>query len=372
MMRILILEGEASNKLGGAEMSMFSFIEYLNKKEDEVFLAYQFEGDWLEPENSILFAKTKKIDISSPRAQGFLSYINEIKTFVRYCKSNDIDLIVTHTIHGFVFLRIAKLVLKSPIICFFKWQFSKESIGFFNKWGIKCIDLAISTPSIADYWKRNGVKPQYGFHELYNGIRCDTPYTTNSDKKYEIERLVFFGRITKEKGVLLLLEAAFRLKHIKIDFYGKFNPNENEFHAELTSLVLKKELKDRISFCGFVSDPIDTMKMYDLVVVPSLTFEAQGRVLFEAMCATRLVIASKIGGMPDILGDYKELLTFEPCLGGLLNCIKQVSELESHDIERIKHYYKKRFHEKFTEEVTHEKLHNYLKGIYNNDVNSIL
>lgn len=365
-MNILIIEGEASTKLGGAEMSMFSFIKYLNDQNANVFLSYQIEGDWLMEDNNYLFADSINVDISTFRVQGLFSFIKELKKFVRFCQKNNIDLILTHTIHGFVFLRIAKLFIKTKLLCYFKWQFSKSSIGFLNKWGVNCIDMAVCLPSISTYWKNNGVHPKHGLYELYNGIKCEVVHNILPIKKEKQLKIVFFGRITKEKGVGLLVEVAEKLDFICIHIYGLFDPINNEYHFDIKEHISNKGLSERIQFCGFVNNPSAKMKNYHLAIVPSITYEAQGRVLFEAMCSSTVPIASKIGGMPAILGKYQDILTFEPKSEGIINCIQKVRELSEEDIIKMKEYYRKRFLKNYTEKVTQESLYVLTMNLFNN------
>ena len=57
---------------------------------------------------------------------------------------------------------------------------------------------------------------------------------------------------------------------------------------------------------------LDAFARCTVAVVPSLMHEAFGLVALEAMAAGRPVIASRIGGLPDIVTDDKDGLLFEP------------------------------------------------------------
>ena len=83
-MKILIVEGEASNRLGGAELSMFSYIKHLNSNGHEVFLSYEIRGDWLDSKNSYLFKDVKCIQIESFTASNLLSFLKNLKRFLKF------------------------------------------------------------------------------------------------------------------------------------------------------------------------------------------------------------------------------------------------------------------------------------------------
>jgi len=71
------------------------------------------------------------------------------------------------------------------------------------------------------------------------------------------------------------------------------------------SLVKQVEglgLAGSVLFTGFLSNPAEIMAAFDVAVLPSL-FEGMGRVLLEAMAMERPVVASRAGGIPDLVED---------------------------------------------------------------------
>lgn len=61
-------------------------------------------------------------------------------------------------------------------------------------------------------------------------------------------------------------------------------------------------IRDRVSFAGHREDIPAVMRALDLFVLPSL-YEPFGRVLIEAMAARRPIVASRAGGVPEIVLD---------------------------------------------------------------------
>jgi glycosyltransferase involved in cell wall biosynthesis len=57
---------------------------------------------------------------------------------------------------------------------------------------------------------------------------------------------------------------------------------------------------DRVKFLSWRDDIPEIMPLFDVFVLPSLN-EGMGRVLVEAMAAGRPVVASRVGGIPDLV-----------------------------------------------------------------------
>ncbi|WP_406944929.1 glycosyltransferase family 4 protein [Halobacillus sp. SY10] len=128
-------------------------------------------------------------------------------------------------------------------------------------------------------------------------------------------KLGYFGQLTSNKGVDSLLKALSTIpEHIVSDLYicGE-GPEENN---------LKEISKDnRIKYLGKLpyDKVIDIMQQVDLTVVPSTWEEPFGRVIIESYQAGTPVIASKVGGIPEILIDSSKY-SFTP------NSPKEITE----------------------------------------------
>ena len=68
---------------------------------------------------------------------------------------------------------------------------------------------------------------------------------------------------------------------------------------------------DRVVFLGWRDDIEEIMPIFDVFVLPSLN-EGMGRVLVEAMAAGRPVVASDVGGIPDLVKDGENGFLAEP------------------------------------------------------------
>ena len=83
-------------------------------------------------------------------------------------------------------------------------------------------------------------------------------------------------------------------------------PDPERYVAELTALA-----DEHVQFVPAQRDVIPPLHAADVVVVPSTWNEPFGRVIVEAMSTGRPVIASRVGGIPEILTGPLERFLFE-------------------------------------------------------------
>ena len=136
--------------------------------------------------------------------------------------------------------------------------------------------------------------------------------------------ILFVGRITKAKGLRILIKALAKVKRefnkeLKLFVIG--GDVSNTMHSEIESnekeyikkLINKINLSDDVVFLG----PIEREKLpyyysvADICVVPSL-YESFGLVAVEAMACGTPVIASKVGGLAHTIKDGYSGLHFVP------------------------------------------------------------
>jgi glycosyltransferase involved in cell wall biosynthesis len=84
-------------------------------------------------------------------------------------------------------------------------------------------------------------------------------------------------------------------------------------------------LEHEVQFLGFVSDMPAFLNQVDIVVLPSL-WEGFGVSVLEAMAAGKAVIASRVGGLTELVSDTVTGLLVPPRdVDGLANAIAQLA-----------------------------------------------
>ncbi len=114
---------------------------------------------------------------------------------------------------------------------------------------------------------------------------------------------VCVGMIRPDKGQNHLIEALARLAGLPtLVIVGSATEECAGFEAELHRRVGELGLAGRVVFTGYRDDVSELMQMGDAVVIPSLT-EAQPRVAVQAFAVGKPVVASAVGGVPEIVID---------------------------------------------------------------------
>jgi glycosyltransferase involved in cell wall biosynthesis len=126
--------------------------------------------------------------------------------------------------------------------------------------------------------------------------------------------LLYVGECSRVKGLAYLVEAMAGLEPsvAKLDIAGGHSQEPNYFE-EIQHMVARHNLKDRISFHGFVDrDWLESLyRTADVLVVPSLS-EGYGMVVAEAYCHGLPVIASDAGALIEIIRDNENGLLVPP------------------------------------------------------------
>jgi glycosyltransferase involved in cell wall biosynthesis len=146
--------------------------------------------------------------------------------------------------------------------------------------------------------------PESDFQVIPNGIDA-APLASVPDLMEKTGGAVvagFLGRLqVQDKGLDLLLLA---LAHeripssLRLEIAGGPQESVDRLKAQAADLGLQ----DRVRFLGEVSDAAQVLAGWDLLVLPSRR-EGFGLVLVEAMAAGRPVIASRAGGIPEVVED---------------------------------------------------------------------
>jgi glycosyltransferase involved in cell wall biosynthesis len=140
---------------------------------------------------------------------------------------------------------------------------------------------------------------------------------------------LFVGRLSREKGVMELLEA-WRLLQPSTALLVMAGPDMTghawDAGAPGRAFVAQHGLGDRVRFVGPLSDVAPMIKAADLVVQPS-HFEALGLSAIEALACGVPLVASAVGGLLDFVVDGENGLLCPPqdppalaaCIGPLLS-----------------------------------------------------
>jgi starch synthase len=127
--------------------------------------------------------------------------------------------------------------------------------------------------------------------------------------------VVFVGRITRQKGLPVLLRAAAQLDPDTQLMLCAGQPDTAELAGEVTALVqdLRGTRSGVIWLSGMLARPevIQLLSHATVFVCPSL-YEPLGIVNLEAMACGTAVVASRVGGIPEVVADGQTGLLVPP------------------------------------------------------------
>lgn len=114
------------------------------------------------------------------------------------------------------------------------------------------------------------------------------------------------SRLTRIKGHEYFLQAAVliaaRVPHVRFLIVGD-TKEKREYREELKRLVIRLGLQDRVVFTGFRLDIPELLAALSVSVLPSLGLEGLSNSLLESMAAGLPVVATRVGGNPEIVED---------------------------------------------------------------------
>ena len=148
-------------------------------------------------------------------------------------------------------------------------------------------------------------------HVLYNGI-------SRKLKKFPYKRkeVLFVGRLVKEKGVDIYVNAIKSIAHNypewSFGLIGSFRLGSNKNENFYAKSIIKKfsSIGPQANYYGFKDHDFvhEKMRSASIIIIPSIWQEPFGLVVAEAMSNGAAVIASKVGGIPEILKDNEILI----------------------------------------------------------------
>jgi len=138
------------------------------------------------------------------------------------------------------------------------------------------------------------LKPNIIYPNLFN---------QKKDKGYAL----YVGRLSKEKGVEVLLKAWKSIQGFQLKIMG-----DGPLLDDLKSTVDREKIEN-VEFLGFVSSSeyLRYMQGASFVVIPSVCYENFPCVVSEALACGIPILASRLGGMPEIIKDQEAGVLFK-------------------------------------------------------------
>jgi len=234
------------------------------------------------------------------------------------------DLIQSHAVKSHFLARQSGLYRLAPWIAFhhgYTWPDLRARLyNRLDRWSLRAAShvLTVSRP-FREELMRQGVKPER-IEVVHNAIDPQWGQPTGSPEslraKWGIapgEKVILIvGRLSREKDHITLLQSIYQLKrtaphlcpHLLIVGEG---PARDAIEQSVRSL----NLAGSVTLTGQVPSAEPYYPIADIAVLSSLS-EGSPNALLEAMAARVPVVATRVGGIPEIVTDRESALLIEP------------------------------------------------------------
>lgn len=312
--------------VGGVQRLAVDFANTIDKSRFAVTIATLFDRG----EKSFFFRDQLKGDVALANFhfKSLLSFGEWLK-FYRFLRAEKFDVVFTQMFFADTVGRFSAWLARVPAIIMEEQNiipdFPKRYI-LINKLLRFATDLCVSTtPAITEYvMRRHGFRREQIAEIPTNCVdpaKFDLPVDKAAFRReLGLPERAFIatniGRMTEQKGQEFLIRAAALIAEEHSDIYVLI-VGDGELRPQLEGLAQELGLAGRVIFLGSRKDIQRVLMHSDIFVFPSV-WEGQGLMLFEAIFARIPIVASQVGGIPDVIrheetgllvgvGDHKKL-----------------------------------------------------------------
>lgn len=271
-----------------------------------------------------------------------LRHPRNLPKIIRYVKEHKPDIIHTQLEFANVFGNIAAAILGIPSVAtlhtlgapqkgteYWRSQIEWASLRYF------CTRVISVSESASRHHIKYGNIPPKKMVTLYNGIELenfDPKHKHGSDIRASLGIpndsfvMLTVAVLREPKGIQFMIEAMPQI------VAGAPNAHylivgEGDHGEKLRELSRSLGVEKHITFAGQRNDIPDVLAAGDLFVLPTL-IDALPTVLIEAMAARKAIVASNVGGVPEIVEHEKNGILVEPgkphqLVEGCLRLIRQ-------------------------------------------------
>ncbi len=315
---------------GGSAQNTYLSLLGLRKKNYQLSLV---SGLSLESEMKHEEIKAKEKDIQILKSEGIeftqcpfllrrINIIKDLKAFFdiwRIIKKYNPLIVHTHSSKAGLMGRLAAKLAGTPIIVhtphghvFFGYfgPFKTKLFIIFEKLASRITDkiVALTNREKKDHILFK-IAEEDKFSVIYSGIELNILKESSSEEKQNLKKELGLpenslivgtaGRLVPVKGPEFLVKASKYIISKYPDTYFMFT-GDGPLEQDLKRKALEMGISDNIIFLGWRDDLVKIISIYDIFVLPSLN-EGMGRVLVEAMALGKSIVASNVGGIPDLV-----------------------------------------------------------------------
>ena len=307
---MLIAHLMASPFLGGPEKQVLGLAEHLPAEYRSLMISFA-EGGRARP--FLKEAERRGFETLELR-ENWPHYFRSAQEIADCLRSRRIDLLCTSGYKPDVIgLRAARLANVPAVAIAHGWTGATWKVRLneqLDRWAMRRFDCVASVSQAqAQRVVRAGVKPSR-MATIPNAVPIDHLPPRDPARRAAVEALfpsppriivAAAGRLSPEKGFEVFVEAAAQAT-AKRPEAGFVLFGDGPLREQLTNAVRARGLQDRFILAGFRADLADLLPQVDVQVLSSYA-EGLPVILLEAMAAGVPVVATRVGGVPEVVAD---------------------------------------------------------------------
>jgi len=300
---IVLLADCIANLTGGAEKQIYELAKRLDKNKYNVTVISldclgTASGEWFTSVGCQYHA------FRVVRIYGISGLIQGIR-FYRFLKNEHIDILQTYHFSSDIWGSFWGRLANVPIIIS-----NRRDMGFWRKpWHIftyRCINrwvskIVVVSNSIRDMVISTEKEPQDKIEVIYNGVDLPADLDRSLNIKDDDLLIMHVASLSIVKGHIFLFQAFQRIltefRNVKLVLIG-----EDMMKGHLQNQVQQMGIQNNVQFLGERKDVPKLLATADICVLPSLS-EGMSNAILEYMAAAKPVIATRVGGNPELVRD---------------------------------------------------------------------
>ncbi len=326
--------------IGGTLEYLKLFFNHINKDEYEVYLACPSYGP-MKKEIEDMGVKVYPLEMT--REISLKDDLNSFMEMKKLIKRVNPDIVHLHSSKAGVLGKIASYLNKIP--CIYNahgWAFSmnvsnkkKKVYALIEKYTSIFCDVIVNISEFEhNLAKEYNIANDKKMITIHNGIDIDK-YNNRKYCKQDILKELdipndcfvvgMVARISEQKDPVKFVKLAKEISK-SIDNAYFVLVGEGELREKVEHLIKEYGLEDRVKITGWVDDVNKYIYIFDVAVLTS-RWEGFGLVLTEYMAASKPIVASNVGGIPELIeNDYNGILVDADEIGKFTDAIINIRE----------------------------------------------
>lgn len=315
-MHLIVLENAPSSR-GGQELSLLEICQILQQRGHQVTLLHSQSGNLLEQYQAHCLKIIQVPSFRINRARK-LQFVSAFYQAIQQAPTLPNSLVYGNQPQDSLFGYALAAWLQIPFVCHLR-QPPWPQLDLQTSWGLRGATRLIA---VSEQTKAAWIAAGFAAQKLavvHNGTSLGrfqpAPDRLETRQSFQIPAeakvISYVGRLDRTKGLETLIRAVAQLKTqpVRLLIAGKPVLQSPDYQASLQQLAVDLNVAPQIDWLGHIDKPVAVYQASDLTVLPSIWDEPFGRTLLESLACGVPALASRVGGIPEILtGELEQCL----------------------------------------------------------------